>query len=393
MSYLEYIEEQLQDWQNKSIRRRLRFDATLLDFSSNDYLCLNRDGSHTQMLQSLAAEFSYDTVGSTGSRLIRGHWPSFEEAETQFCEWQDLPAALLFQSGYSANVGALSAISGPGDVAFCDRLCHASLLDGIRLSGAQRHYFHHNDLDHLESLLKKKGTRKSRWVLSEGVFSMDGDCPDVRGILDLCHKYDATLYLDEAHALGYLGSRRSPGGGLVAALREQASISSQELHDRIILSFPMGKAPGIMGGFVAGGKALREFLINRARSFVFSTAQPPILAAMIARIVRNFQEGAYDDRMLHLRSNAEFLRSKMESLGRQSTSQSAIVPFLIGDARDALEMSKHLETNGFDVRAIRPPTVAEGSSRLRITVHSCHSTESIARLLATVLDADLHSRN
>ncbi|MCB1168416.1 MAG: aminotransferase class I/II-fold pyridoxal phosphate-dependent enzyme, partial [Leptospiraceae bacterium] len=128
-------------------------------------------------------------------------------------------------------------------------------------------------------------------------------------------------------------------------------------------------------------------------SFVFSTAQPPILAAMIARIVRNFQEGAYDDRMLHLRSNAEFLRSKMESLGRQSTSQSAIVPFLIGDARDALDMSKHLETNGFDVRAIRPPTVAEGSSRLRITVHSCHSTESIARLLATVLDADLHSRN
>ena len=391
MSYLEFIKKEVGNWKEKSLLRTLRYEPDLIDFSSNDYLCLNKDGSHGALLQSLtdatgafanSGSGTNVTVGSTGSRLIRGHWPSFEEAESQFNQWTEVPSSLLFQSGYSANVGALSALTGPGDVAFCDRLCHASLLDGIRLSGAQKQYYDHNDLDHLESLLRKKPCKRRRWILCEGVFSMDGDTPDLDGLLQLCKRYDATLYLDEAHSLGYYGSERSPGAGLVASHREKLD---SDLFSYLVISAPLGKAPGIMGAFVAGDALLKEFLVNRARSFVFSTAQPPLLAAMISRILENFRTHKYDERISKLRSNASYFRERVEQLGLGLNSQSAIVPVVLGQAETCLETSESLKSMGMDVRAIRPPTVAEGSSRLRITVHSCHTQKQLDRLLQGIL--------
>lgn len=386
MSYLEYVEKEIKNWENQSLHRTLRFEPELLDFSSNDYLCLNRDGSHHKLFQSLAEETEGTnvTVGSTGSRLIRGHWPDFDHAESSFNAWMDSPASLLFQSGYSANLGALSALAGPGDIAFCDRLCHASLLDGIRLSGAQKQYYHHNDLDHLESLLKKKSTRKRRWILCESVFSMDGDVPDLDGLLELCRKYDATLYLDEAHALGYYGSEKSPGAGLLASRLNQ--LSSRDPFSHMILSVPLGKAPGIMGAFVAGHPSLRDFLINRARSFVFSTAQPPLLARFIAATIDSFRNHEYDLRIQSLRNNSDYFRNRLEQQGISMASRSAILPVVLGSADLCLETSKRLRSLGMDVRAIRPPTVAPGSSRLRIAVHSCHTAEQLDALIDVILE-------
>lgn len=319
-------------------------------------------------------------LGSTGSRLIRGHWPDFRAAEEEFCHWTGLPEALLFQSGYSANVGALSALTGPGDLVLCDRLCHASLLDGVRLSGAEKQYFHHNDLNHLEDLLRTKKVRKRKWVLAESVFSMDGDLPDLVGLVELCRRHDATLYLDEAHALGYYGSSQRPGAGLLAHAQSQLPEEST-LLSHLIVSAPLGKAPGIMGGFVAGHPLLKEYLINRARSFIFSTAQPPVLAAMIQRILLNFREGVYNHRIHRLIRNAEYLREKLDIMGLDSPSRSAIIPVILGDAVRALQMSERLKDAGMDARAIRPPTVAENSSRLRVTVHSCHTEKEMDTLL------------
>ena len=364
--------------------RSLRYEPELLDFSSNDYLCLNRDGSHSELLNSLICETGVEsnvTVGSTGSRLIRGHWPSFENAEEEFNRWARTPDSLLFQSGYNANVGALSALTGPGDLVFCDRLCHASLLDGIRLSGAQKIYFKHNDLNHLESLLATKSTRRRKWILSESVFSMDGDVPDLKGLLDLCRRYQATLYLDEAHALGFFGSEESPGAGLLASRRAELG---DDVFDHAIISAPLGKAPGVMGAFVAGDKLLKDYLINRARSFVFSTAQPPILAAMIGAIIRRFRNHEYDHRMASLRKNVSYIKSLIAELHLVSPSDSAIVPIVLGEMDKCLQVSEHLKNHGMDVRAIRPPTVPEGSSRLRITIHSCHSQSELDRLMELI---------
>ncbi|MCB1137767.1 MAG: 8-amino-7-oxononanoate synthase [Leptospiraceae bacterium] len=416
MTYLDSLEKELKQWEQSALIRSLRHEPNLLDFSSNDYLCLNRDGSHFRLLQDVIARQNQPMVGlpedanykstkaqngdgprmttsdpdprnvpfgSTGSRLIRGHWPSFERAEKAFSAWIQAPAALLFQSGYAANVGALSSLTGPGHQVFCDRLCHASLLDGVRLSGAGKHYYDHNDLNHLEDLLKTRKARKGRWILSESVFSMDGDTPDLAGLLTLCEQYSATLFLDEAHALGYYGSNESPGGGLLAHLRDKES-STERIFERVIISAPLGKAPGLMGGFVAGHPTLCKYLLNRARSFVFSTAQPPILAEMIFEIATRFDRGEYNDRIERLQRNANTLRGLMLERGWQTPSQSAIVPLIVGDPSRALELSGALQQKGMDVRAIRPPTVARNSSRLRITVHSCHSQDQLEALLDTV---------
>tara|TARA_B100001939_G_C16947617_1_gene620982 strand:+ start:3769 stop:4956 length:1188 start_codon:yes stop_codon:yes gene_type:complete len=386
VSYLEHLEREIKNWESQSLHRQLRFEPELLDFSSNDYLCLNSDGSHWKLLQELLKEKpgTNVTVGSTGSRLIRGHWPSFDEAENAFNAWAETPSSLLFQSGYSANVGTLSALTGPGDIAFCDRLCHASLLDGVRLSGAQKQYFQHNDLNHLESLLKKKIPRKRRWILCESVFSMDGDIPDLAGLLDLCRKYDATLFLDEAHALGYYGSPGNPGAGLLASLKKE--LAGRDPYSHVILSAPLGKAPGIMGAFVAGHPLLRQFLVNRARSFVFSTAQPPVLAALITRILENFRSHVYDHRIAALRENVDYFKNLLKENRIQVSSRSAIIPVVLGEADVCLKTSRRLKEIGMDVRAIRPPTVAPGSSRLRIAIHSCHTRDQLGRLLDVILE-------
>ncbi|MEQ9366469.1 MAG: 8-amino-7-oxononanoate synthase, partial [Leptospirales bacterium] len=352
---------------------------------------------------SAAESRSVASIGSTGSRLIRGHYPAFETAEADFARYVGAPAALLFHSGYAANTGALPAVVAPRDTVFCDRLCHASLLDGIRLSGARRHYFRHNDLADLETQLRKYGgttdetdetgdavarkrpagdaTRtqtKRHWIVTEAVFSMDGDSPDLQALCDLAERYDACVYLDEAHSIGMTGA---DGAGLAA----QAGVV-----DRVAVNvFPCGKAPGLMGAFVCGAPELKELLVNRARSFIFSTSQPPHLARLLSLVIAWLQSDEARRARVHARQLADELRDKLKARGFDTgTSTTHIVPIITGGEARALELSARCREAGLDVRAIRPPTVPKGKSRLRVILQADHTSADLNELIAVLTAVD-----
>ncbi len=267
------------------------------------------------------------------------------------------------------------------DTVFCDRLCHASILDGIRLSGARRYYFEHNDLGHLEEQIKKRLDQRAAnvWVITESVFSMDGDSPDLAGLAALSARHDLLLYLDEAHAIGVIGQR---GEGLAASLGLQNQFA--------VTVYPCGKAPGVGGAFVCGTKLLRENLINRCRSFIFSTAQPPALAELLRRVILLLPGLKPEREKLQLLQHT--LRTQLHELGLAAgTSTTHIVPVVLGESNRSLRWMKHLLSRGMDVRAIRPPTVPEGSARLRINLQAAHSVEDLQMLskeLYTLLEAD-----
>ncbi len=379
-------ESGLQGWQKElagdlqrldqdNLLRRLRPHHGRLDFSSNDYLSLNSNGTLHGLLRQIVLEEKEDAfVGSTGSRLIRGHYRVFDQLEDEFCAWLRVPAALFFHSGYAANTGSLAALLDARDVAFVDRLCHASLLDGVRLSGATRYYFEHNDLNSLKEQLQKRPCRGRRWIITESVFSMDGDLPDLRALCDLAEAHDALLFLDEAHAIGVRGPQ---GAGLAA----EAGVV-----DRIaVLSVPCGKAPGLMGAFVAGPPELKEWLINRARPFVFTTAQPPLFAELLRRTIKIIASAEMDRARQEIQQLSARLRHGAAQLGFEcGRSQSQIVPLITGDEASALRLAEALQNEGLDVRAIRPPTVPAGSSRLRVSLQAAHRAADVDQLLATL---------
>ena len=271
---------------------------SLIDFASNDYLSLNTSGRLRSILKDVLVNYD-GPIGSTGSRLICGHYDSFETAESDFARFTGHESALLFHSGYAANTGVLQALFSPGDTVFCDRLAHASLLDGIRLSGANRRYFLHNDLEDLDKRLAAHNTKKSKaagrtrsWIVTESIFSMDGDTIKLGHYADIAEKYGALLLLDEAHAVGITG----PGGaGLAAASGIQKRIA--------VTVYPMGKAPGLMGAFVCGSATLKQYLINRARSFIFSTAQPPFMGTLLSRVIALLPSQEMEDARSRIRQN------------------------------------------------------------------------------------------
>lgn len=364
------LEKELATLADRHLLRRLRRDEGV-DFTSNDYLDLNGSGRLAALLAELTVAHIGKT-GSTGSRLLRGHDAAFEAAETRFAAYTGQPAALLFQSGYAANLGALQALVGGRDLVFCDRLCHASLLDGVRLSGARRYYYEHDDPDDLAAKLAKYpaplGGR--RWVISETVFSMDGDRPDLHKLCAVAEAYDALLYLDEAHAIGLYG----PGGA--------GRVREAELTDRVAVTvYPCGKAPGLMGAFVCGAPALKELLINRSRSFIFSTAQPPLLAALLDRVIQLLPGPDMEAARRRVFELADTLRKGLQAAGLRTLGDSQIVPVLAGDEERALAWMEACRTAGLDVRAIRPPSVPPGGSRLRITVQAGRTPEEIQRLI------------
>lgn len=348
--------------------RTLRSGQFSLDFSSNDYLSLNRGGTLKRLLLEAAQEAA--TVGSTGSRLLSGHHPWFDAAEIEFARFTGHESALLFHSGYAANAGVLQMLLSARDTVFCDRLCHASLLDGIRLSGARRYYFNHNDLNHLEDQIKKRtdGSSSNVWIVTESVFSMDGDKPELEALVNLAEQHGILLYLDEAHAVGTIGSR---GEGLAASLGLQQRIA--------VTVYPCGKAPGLAGAFVCGTNTLRESLINRCRSFIFSTAQPPLLAEILRRVIGLLPAMTSERGKLVLLSN-EFRRRLIEMGLGAGTSTTHIVPVSLGESNRSLRWMKHLMDSGIDVRAVRPPTVPDGTARLRVNLQAAHTLEDLDRL-------------
>lgn len=359
-------------WQAKlAVRRQLGALRTLaplpkgIDFVCNDYLGL---ASHPRIAQAAVECYTKSGSGSTGSRLLGGNAPEFGAFEKRFAEWKDCEAALIFNCGYAANVGVLSALCDDKSHLFLDRLDHASMVDGYRLSGANLHRFKHNDPDDLDAQLSKTPRDALRMIAVESVYSMDGDLAPLAAYADIADRHGALLYVDEAHGEGVFGPE---GKGLVHALG---------LGKRVDLTLAtFGKAYGCTGACVTGSQVLIDTLINHARSFIYSTAQPPgAVAAMDAALSVSIAE---DWRRPHVLALAAQFRARCARMGLSTLgSQSQIIPVLLGSNERALAASQALGALGFRVAAVRPPTVPKGTARLRINVTAAHSAEQVAAL-------------
>lgn len=336
-----------------------------LSFCSNDYLGL---ANHPQVREALRRGVDQYGVGSGASHLVSGHSRAHHQLEEELAAFTGRERALLFSSGYMANLGVISALAGKGASVFEDKLNHASLLDGGLLSGARFQRYLHNNVDSLEKLLLKAESG-NRLVVTDGVFSMDGDIAPMPTIADTSKKYDAWLMVDDAHGFGVLGKR---GAGTL----EHYLLSQQQVP---ILMGTLGKALGTAGAFVAGSHDLIEYLIQFARSYIYTTALPPAIAEATRTSLRLVQEGSARDQ---LHANIREFRQCAAELGLcLMDSHTAIQPLLIGDNASVVHISKTLEEKGFLVSAIRPPTVPAGSARLRITLCAEHTHEHIHRLL------------
>ncbi len=334
---------------------------------SNDYLGLAREP-----LDATSDEGS----GAGASRLICGDHRAHRELEEGLAQWVGLEASLLFASGYAANVGAISALATRDDVVISDALNHASIIDGCRLSRAKVHVTPHRDHRAMATALALPESRaaRRRFVVTETYFSMDGDSPDLRELRALCDERDAALIVDEAHALGIFGPS---GGGLC---REQGVVPD-------LLVGTLGKAVGMQGAFVAGPAVLREWLWNRARSFVFSTGPSPAMSAATLR--RLSRVAAADSERARLHALSRGVRDALADAGAVIVegSHGPIVPWLVGSASAALSLSRRLLDRGLYVSAIRPPTVPEGTARLRVTLHAALSAADRDRLVEILVNA------
>jgi 8-amino-7-oxononanoate synthase len=329
----------------------------VVNLASNDYLGLAGD-------QRLAGAGS----GAGASRLITGNHRAHVELEAALADWMHVGAARLFNTGYAANTGAITALVGAGDVVFSDELNHASIIDGCRLSRAQVVVFPHRDLGALERALSATNGRR-KLVVSETLFSMDGDLADVAALSALCARFGAALMLDEAHAIG----ARGPQGRGVAA---EAGVVPD------LLVGTCGKALGVFGAFVATTPAVAELLWNRARTFVFSTALPPMVCSAIASAIAIVRGDEGDARRAALRTRARALRARLGLAG-----ETAIVPLVVGDDREVMRISERLLAAGVFVQGIRPPTVPEGTARLRVAVSAGIDPEDLERAMSALDDA------
>jgi 8-amino-7-oxononanoate synthase len=341
-----------------------------IDASSNDYLGLaSRSVSRETLLTCVGKR-----RGSGASRLLQGDHAEHGELERLLANWVRLPRALVFASGYAANVGLLSAIGGAQSVILSDALNHASIIDGCRLSKAATVVVPHLDLQAMRSALVDAREAASRWVVTESYFSMDAHTPDLAALRKLCDEYDAGLIVDEAHALGVFGER---GSGLCAASRVQPDVVVGTL----------GKAVGVQGAFVAGSNNLRSLLWNRARSFVFSTGISPVLACLTTLAVGDVQ--ADDAGRLRLLENAAALRAALKA-GRApllNDSHGPIVPIVLGDNARTLAIAESVRASGVLVHPIRPPTVPNGSARLRVTVKASWALADVDFVANSILRA------
>ena len=340
--------------------------GSAVDFSSNDYLGLASD---PRLGDAAARVLAGQGVGATASRLIAGNHPEHERLEGTLAEAFHAERALTFSTGYAANVGIISALVGRGDVVFSDALNHASLIDGCRLSRADVHVFAHADAGALAALLDRhRGSARRALIVTDGLFSMDGDFAPLGEIVELARQFDAWTYVDDAHAVGVVGEG---GRGTPALLG---------LHGQVDVTVgALGKAFGSAGAFVYGSATLAQYLINRARSFIFSTAMLPAQAAAAERALRISAEEP--DRRERVRKNIELLNEALLAAGASIVPNGThIVPVVIGDDARVVRIGRDLARRGFLVGAVRPPTVPVGGARLRITVSAAHTADHIAKL-------------
>ncbi len=366
----ERIARELEDLRAQAQFRTLDVPGGI-NLCSNDYLGLAADPRLKHAL--LDAVARTPLAGSTGSRLLSGNAREWEDLEAEFADFAGTEAALYFSSGYAANIGVLGSLLQPGDIVFSDALNHASLIDGIRLSGAAKVIYPHGDLEFLESALREhRGAKGAKLIVTETVFSMEGDVAPLRDIVRLAQAYGAEVIIDEAHAIGVRGPQ---GRGIAAELGLEREI--------LAIMHTCGKALASAGAFACGSRALRDLLINRARTFLFSTAMPPYLAGQI-RAALHLARAAEIERA-HLHRIAAALREDLAAAGHSfGASATQIVPVLLGDNETALHVAAHLQKEGFAVKAIRPPTVPPGTARLRLSLTSRISLEDIHRLAAAI---------
>lgn len=373
---LDTANDKLQEALDKRIQsvlyRSLQVNDSLIDFCSNDYLSFARSAGIRQAVHHTLEQQPVFS-GSTGSRSISGNTAFAETLEKKIAAFHHAEAGLLFNSGYDANVGLFSCIASKGDTIICDELIHASIIDGCRLSHATRYRFAHNDLGDLEKKLKHaSGTV---YVAVESVYSMDGDSADLVSILDLCERYQACLIVDEAHGTGVFGEN---GRGLASALG---------VEDRIFARIhTFGKAMGCHGAIVVGSQTLRNYLINFARSFIFTTALPVPSLVTIQCAYEALSAPGFDNSGLHalIRCFKQHVRlpEGVYLIGSQSPVQSVVIT---GNERTRL-VSGTLQQKGFDVRAILSPSVPSGKERLRISLHLHNTEEEVIRLTEALYD-------
>lgn len=359
------------------LRNRGRFRALTppagIDFSSNDYLGYGK--------RDLLAEGGSDGLSRSGtaSRLLRGHHPIWDAVEAKLAAWHRAEAALVMTSGYAANEGLLSTVIAPGDLAFSDQLNHASIIDGLRLSKAEKVIFPHNDLDALAELLRRQAARRpaqQAWfIVTESLFGMEGDCAPLGPLADLADRYHAHLIVDEAHATGCFGVF---GSGIVDALN---------LRDRVLATIHTGgKALAVPGAYIAGSRLLKELLVNRCRQLIFTTALPPQIGAWLLDALERV--AADDAARQTLRNRYELFHRECSLRGITLGGEHYIAALALGEDAAAVRAARRLQDAGFDVRAIRPPTVPPGTARLRISIHADHDATTLVRLAEAIVALD-----
>ena len=382
--FTKLIAAELQEIKRQGLYRQLRHvegeqgptilldGQEVLNLSSNNYLGL---ANHPAIRAAAKEAIDRYACGSGASRLISGNMTLHLELEESIAKLKGAEAALVFNSGFQANVGLLSTLVGEGDVIFSDALNHASIIDGCRLSRAEALIYPHCDLDRLESDLRKTQKHSKKLIVTETVFSMDGDIAPVREIADLAARHGAVVMVDEAHATGVFGPN---GGGIV----EEMGLAGQVL----IQMGTLGKALGGFGAYVAGSRNLRDLLINRCRSFIFTTSLPPVVIAMAIAAIDIIKKEP--QRRRALRDNSKTLREGLERMGFSlGRSGSQILPLMVGDSAKCMILAERLLQNGVFAQGIRPPSVPPGTSRLRIVPMATHTREQMEQALRAFKDA------
>lgn len=344
----------------------------VLSFCSNDYLGL---ASHPRLQAALEEGARTAGVGSGASHLITGHHRYHHELEQALARFVGLPQALLLSTGYMANLAAICGLMDRGDALFADKLNHASLNDGALLSRAELNRYPHADIERLDRMLESS-TATRKMVITDSVFSMDGDIAPLRQLLDLCEQHDAWLLIDDAHGFGVLGEHG------------QGCLRHFDLHSsRIVYMATLGKAAGVSGAFIAGEQVVIEYLMQNARTYIYTTAMPPALAAASLESLKLMTES--DQRREHLHTLLAMLKSELHLKRWQlAESSTPIQPVLIGSNDEVMRVSEHLLEQGILVPAIRPPTVPKGSARLRISLSAAHTKADVRQLIDALHDAE-----
>ena len=381
---LESLKRELEQRQAQGLMRQRRLldspqaeqitadEHQYLSFCSNDYLGL---ANRPELIVAMQAAAGNSGVGSGASNLITGHHRYHDTLEKQLADFVGMPAALLFSTGYMANIGVLGALVSRGDAIFADKLNHACLNDGGYYSMAEFKRFAHNDVAALEKLLQASKARH-KIIAADAVFSMDGDIAPIPEYLKLCEQYDAYLYMDDAHGFGVLGKH---GSGTLSHFGLKSP--------RIIMMATLGKAAGVAGAFVAGEQVVIDYLIQTAKSYVYSTPAPPALSATLSASLKLIEKG--DDLRAHLRHLIATLKQNLHLKRWQlMPSETAIQPLLIGSNHEALRVGEYLQKQGILVPAIRPPTVPVNTARLRISLSAAHKTEDVVKLAEALNQAE-----